>query len=360
MAIHNEYKNLFKVKIYNLKKKFKKKFFNNFINKLSMHHYKNCVQYRQILNNLNFNINKKNYELKDYPTIPVSLFKFLDLYSVNKKKIVKKILSSGTTNKNLSKINLDKLNSNNQVKALNNILKNLLGTRRLPMLIVEKDPRNDHKINFNAKVAAILGFSLFGKDHCYILDKEGKLDFNLLKKFYNKFSNEKFFIFGFTSSIFKHLIKNPSFKKNKYNLKNGILLHGGGWKKLEEIKVNNNRFKELLIKKFNLRSVFNYYGMVEQTGSIFIEGKNCGYLHTSIYSDILIRDKDFNLLEKNKKGIVQLFSILPSSYPGHNILTEDIGELKGEDDCKCGLKGKYFLIHGRIKEAEIRGCSDVR
>ena len=28
-------------------------------------------------------------------------------------------------------------------------------------------------------------------------------------------------------------------------------------------------------------------------------------------------------------------------------------------DCKCGLKGKYFLVHGRVKESEVRGCSDV-
>ena len=100
--------------------------------------------------------------------------------------------------------------------------------------------------------------------------------------------------------------------------------------------------------------------MVEQTGSIFIESKDCGYFHTSIFSDILIRDHNFNVLKKNEKGLIQLFSVLPTSYPGHNILTEDIGEIVGQDNCKCGLKGKYFLVHGRAKEAEIRGCSDIR
>ena len=79
-----------------------------------------------------------------------------------------------------------------------------------------------------------------------------------------------------------------------------------------------------------------------------------------IFSDILIRDHNFNVLKKNEKGLIQLFSVLPTSYPGHNILTEDIGELIGEDDCKCGLKGKYFLVHGRSEKSEIWGCSDVR
>ncbi|MDP7040605.1 MAG: acyl-protein synthetase, partial [Myxococcota bacterium] len=53
------------------------------------------------------------------------------------------------------------------------------------------------------------------------------------------------------------------------------------------------------------------------------------------------------------------FSLLPWSYPGHILLTEDEGEILGEDDCPCGRLGKYFKIHGRIAEAEIRGCSDT-
>ena len=31
----------------------------------------------------------------------------------------------------------------------------------------------------------------------------------------------------------------------------------------------------------------------------------------------------------------------------------------GEDDCPCGRSGKYFRINGRLKMAEIRGCSDT-
>ena len=52
-------------------------------------------------------------------------------------------------------------------------------------------------------------------------------------------------------------------------------------------------------------------------------------------------------------------SILPKSYPGHSILTEDEGVLLGIDDCSCGRKGKYFEVLGRIKNVEIRGCSDT-
>ena len=61
----------------------------------------------------------------------------------------------------------------------------------------------------------------------------------------------------------------------------------------------------------------------------------------------------------NEKGIVELVSVLPTSYPGHVLFTEDEGEILGEDDCPCGRKGKYFKIYGRIKNAEVRGCSDT-
>ena len=41
------------------------------------------------------------------------------------------------------------------------------------------------------------------------------------------------------------------------------------------------------------------------------------------------------------------------------LLTEDEGRILGEDDCPCGRKGKYFEILGRVKRAEVRGCSDT-
>ena len=52
-------------------------------------------------------------------------------------------------------------------------------------------------------------------------------------------------------------------------------------------------------------------------------------------------------------------SLLPLSYPGHNLLTEDMGVIRGIDNCKCGIKGKYFSVIGRVPDSELRGCSDA-
>ena len=81
---------------------------------------------------------------------------------------------------------------------------------------------------------------------------------------------------------------------------------------------------------------------------------------SSEFSNIIIRDQNtFSKIGFGKPGLIQLLSIIPRSYPGHSILSEDIGIIYGFDDCKCGRKGKYFSVEGRVEGTQLRGCSDV-
>ena len=83
-------------------------------------------------------------------------------------------------------------------------------------------------------------------------------------------------------------------------------------------------------------------------------------MHASIYSDVIIRNyNDFSPCKIGQEGIIQVISSLAHSYPGHSLLTEDRGVILGEDDCPCGRKGKYIKVLGRMKNAELRGCSDT-
>ena len=101
------------------------------------------------------------------------------------------------------------------------------------------------------------------------------------------------------------------------------------------------------------------YGMVEQVGVVFIDCEE-GNKHTPNFAEIILRDPlTMEEVEKGKKGLIEILSVLPNSYPGQAIITEDIGFLAGVDDCKCGRKGKYFRFVSRIKEAEARGCGDT-
>ena len=85
-----------------------------------------------------------------------------------------------------------------------------------------------------------------------------------------------------------------------------------------------------------------------------------GYLHAPNFADILIRDpRDWSLLPPGRAGVIETVSALPRSYPGHALLTEDIGTVHGIDDCPCGRMGTRFSIEGRVPRAELRGCSDT-
>ncbi len=325
------------------------------INELNNFHYKNSYQFRKIIDLVY--PSKKIKILEEVPFIPAKLFKELELKSVPNKKVFKILNSSGTSGDKPSKIYLDKENARSQTLVLNKLVSKIIGKKRLPMLIVDEKKIIQDPNKFDAKTAAIIGFSMFGSNHQYLL-KNNSIDYENLNIFLEKFGQKKFLIFGFTSLVYEQLVSKLNTKKLKSFFDNGVLIHGGGWKKMEKIKVSNDIFKSKLKKRLKINRIFNYYGLIEQTGSIFFECGECGCFTPSEYSEVLIRDKNFKVLSKNKKGFIQLLSILPKSYPGHSILTEDIGQLVN-NNCKICKITKKFKVYGRAKQSEIRGCSDV-
>ena len=350
--------NLINQNAYSLNPSYKSKFFKKYINFLTSFHYNKSNLYKNYLKGINYNP-KHNNSLSEIPFLPVRLFKEFDFLSIDKKKIFKTLFSSGTTSNNLSKIYLDKINALNQIKVLQKIFYNLIGNSRLPMLVIDKHNTNINRSNFSASTAAISGFSIFANEIVYLLDKENNIDYKILNNFLKKNNKKKFLIFGFTSNIYINLINKINIKKiNIKNFSNAFLIHGGGWKKIEEKKISRKKFNLYLNKKLGIKNIRNYYGLVEQIGSIFFECK-CGYYIASNYSDIIIRDENLNICKKGKSGLVQLLSLLPTSYPGHSILTEDIGEIVYDHKCNCYGYGARFLIHGRLKNAELRGCSNI-
>jgi phenylacetate-coenzyme A ligase PaaK-like adenylate-forming protein len=282
-----------------------------------------------------------------------------DLISVDSKDILKTMTSSGTSGQAVSKIYLDRETSTTQTKVLTKIVSSFIGSSRTPMLIIDTDAILKDRNMFSARGAGILGFSMFGSKKLFALNEDMSLKLDEIDEFLNLHKGKTIFIFGFTFMIWQHFYK--KIKENNINidLSNGVLFHGGGWKKLFSESVTSDQFKRKLSEVSKLSHVHDYYGMVEQTGSIYIECKE-GHLHCPVYSDIIIRRPlDFSEAKFGEKGIIQVLSVLPKSYPGHSLLAEDEGILLGEDDCKCGRFGKYFKIVGRLKNAEIRGCSDT-
>lgn len=350
--------NILEKNAFSLSPKKKLKLFIKNINQLTLYHYKKSDLYRKYLKGLNYSIDKKN-NLSKIPFLPVRLFKEFDFLSIKKNNIFKTLFSSGTSSANLSKIYIDKNNALNQIKVLQKILNNVIGSSRLPMIVADKQLSELDRNNFNASAAAIKGFSIFSNETVYLLDKNGNIDYFKLNSFLNKNHKRRFLIFGFTSNILINLIEKLDLKRLKIkDFSNAFLIHGGGWKKIENKKISREKFNNHLNKKYGINEIRNYYGLVEQIGSIFFECK-CGYFIASNYSDVIIRNENLDVCKNGERGLVQLISLLPTSYPGHSILTEDIGKIVSDHKCKCYGNGTRFLIYGRLKNAELRGCSNI-
>ena len=339
----------------------KEKLLTDRLIELTKLHQERCPEYARILEAISFDIDKvKSY--KELPYLPVRLFKELDLKSILKEDVVKTMTSSGTTGQAVSKIYLDRATSSNQQKTLVKIVSEFPGSNRMPMIIIDCPSVVKNRAMFSARGAGILGFSIFGAKKIYALDDDMKLDTEGLKEFLDKFQGQKILLFGFTFMIWQHFYKELMRLKKEgitFDFSNGILIHGGGWKKLVSEAVSSEEFHKKLNQACGLENIHDYYGMVEQTGCIYMECE-CGHLHASIFSDVIIRRPvNFSECDIGEAGIVQVVSAIPESYPGHSLLTEDEGVILGIDDCPCGRKGKYFKINGRLKNAEIRGCSDT-
>ena len=325
---------------------------------LTRRHIESCPEYAAMMRGVGFNTEKCS-SYYDIPFLPVSLFKELDLISIPKDDIFKVMTSSGTTGQAVSKIYLDKITAGNQQKALTKIVSEFTGSGRMPMIIIDNPSVIKDRTQFSARGAGILGFSIFGSDRIYALDDEMKLDVPGIISFLEKHKGKKIVLFGFTFMVWLHFFKELAEQKCKIDLSNAVLIHGGGWKKLTDQAVSREEFRHRAKNLCGLGDIHDYYGMVEQTGCIYMECEY-GHLHASIFSDIITRRHiDFSTCGFNEPGIIQVVSLLPESYPGHSLLTEDEGIILGEDDCKCGRKGKYFTVSGRLKMAEIRGCSDT-
>ena len=324
---------------------------------LTRHHYETCPEYRIFIKKFGLNFDDCQ-SIGDLPFLPVNLFKEYQLMSVKKSDVVQVLTSSGTSGANLSNIYLDRLNSTNQKRALIGIVTNETGKKRLPMLIIDTKETIKRREIFSGRGAGIVGFSFLGTDVTYALNENMELDRERVEAFFERNRESKVILFGFTYIIWQYFCNLLAKANRQYSLVDGILIHGGGWKKLHDQSVNNEVFCNVFKEVTGVKKVINYYGMVEQTGSIFLECE-AGHFHCSNFSDVLTRNKDFAVCRFGEVGILQLVSPLATSYPGHNILSEDSGVIIGEDDCSCGKNGKYFNIHGRLKDADVRGCSDA-
>lgn len=326
------------------------------LNALTEHHRQRCEAYRRILDAA-FSDRLAAADIPGVPYLPVSLFKWIALKSVPNEDVFKVMTSSGTTGQVPSRIYLDVDTARAQTRALSSIVTHYAGPKRLPMLIIDHPGVVKDRRQLNARGAGILGMASFGRDHHYALTDEMSLDRRALVEWLERHSGEDILVFGFTFMIWLHLVRELG--DSEIDLSRALLIHSGGWKRLADMSVTNEAFKQTLNQRLGLSRVHNFYGMIEQVGSVFFECE-AGFFHPPNFAEVVIRDPEtWKAAAIGQPGVIEVLSLLPRSYPGHAVLTEDLGEIHGVDDCPCGRMGSRFSVFGRVPKAEIRGCSDV-
>ncbi len=344
---------------YSLGKEEKNALFFPVMKDLTVFHRDHCLPYRRILGASGI-VPERIVSTAEVPALATSLFKTLDLLSVPPETISKKMTSSGTRGQQVSQVFLDRETLTDQSRALVRIISSFTGPKRRPLLILDsgfalKDPRI-----YSARGAGIMGFFPFGRDVTFAFNEKMELDEPTVSAFLEKHHGEDILLFGYTFMIWAFFRTALRERNLRFDFgANSMLFHVGGWKKLQDQAVDPERFREELFDVAGIRAVHDYYGMAEQLGSVFVACEQ-GHYHASIFSEVLIRRaRDFSLCPPGEPGIIQILSILPRSYPGHSLLTEDEGVLLGDDGCACGRRGTFFKINGRLKNAELRGCSDT-
>jgi phenylacetate-coenzyme A ligase PaaK-like adenylate-forming protein len=105
--------------------------------------------------------------------------------------------------------------------------------------------------------------------------------------------------------------------------------------------------------------VIDYYGMVENVGVVYPDCE-CGNKHVPAFAEVIVRDPlTLAPVEAGQQGLVQVCSVLPTSFPGFLVLTDDMAEVIGYDGCACGRRGIHFRFARRVPKAEARGCGNL-
>lgn len=303
----------------------------------------------------------------DLPYVPVAVFKRDPPFALIPEEQWQRVLhSSSTTGQQPSSIVVDAATGRHMTKGVIAILQDFIGSKRRPYLVVDSPESNAAGGELGARGAAIRGLSPFASTTSYVgkLESDGDrigLDEKKLDEFCDQYRDEPVLIYGFTFVLWRTLVEPLLRDGRSLGLKNAHVLHSGGWKKLTSEAVDKARFIKDVSSAVGCEEdrIIDFYGMVENIGVIY---PDCPYglKHVTKFGHVIIRDpQTLAPVKPGETGIIQVCSALPTSFPGHALLTEDLGELVCEDNCECGRGGPGFRFVSRAPKAELRGCGDI-
>jgi hypothetical protein len=300
------------------------------------------------------------------PYLPVGVLKSQPPLSLVEPHEIKRTLtSSSTTGQMPSRVTLDSSTARRMTKGVVAIAQDFIGSDRRPYLVVDVPDSVGGGPDLGARGAAIQGLRPFASEVTYCLrhdiDGDLTLDRDKLLHFAAARRESPVLVYGFTYILWKYLVKPLRAENICLGMANLHLLHSGGWKLLQQEAVDKKTFNEGLARVFGCSAdrVIDFYGMVENVGVIYPDCAE-GNKHVPVFGDVIVRDPlTLQPVPEGGLGIVQVCSVLPTSFPGHLLLTEDLAEIVSYDGCGCGRRGTSFRFMGRVPKAEVRGCGNI-
>ncbi len=304
--------------------------------------------------------------LADLPYLPVGTFKSNPpLALVGANEVKRTLTSSATTGQVPSRVVLDSETSKRMTKGVTTIIKDFIGPARRPYLVIDTPENLNTQGELGARGAAIQGLGSFATEVvcCLRRDPEGNtsLDLEKLLDCAAKWRETEVLAYGFTYVIWTQLVQRLQRQGITLDIPNVRVLHSGGWKRLQREAVTREIFSAGVASVFGCSPdrVVDFYGMVENVGVVYPDCEH-GNKHVPAFGEVVVRNPlTLEPVAAGQQGLVQVCSVLPTSFPGFLLLTEDMAEIIDYEECPCGRRGTSFRFVGRVPKAEVRGCGNL-
>jgi hypothetical protein len=309
--------------------------------------------------------------IADLPYLPVGLFKAdPPLSLVPAAEIKRTLVSSSTSGQVPSRVVLDAATSKRMTKGIIAIIRDFIGPARRPYLVIDSQENLGNQAVLGARGAAIQGLGSFATEIVACLRSnasadghvlDATLDLEKLQACAEKWRDTDVLVYGFTYVLWTQLVQPLQQRGISLRLPRVHVLHSGGWKRLEQQAVTKDVFAREVgaVLGCSPNRVLDFYGMVENVGVVYPDCER-GCKHVPAFAEVIVRDPlTLAAVDAGRQGLVQVCSVLPTSFPGFLLLTDDMGEIIGHDGCGCGRRGTHFRFLRRVPKVEMRGCGNL-
>jgi len=331
------------------------------------HHCASCPPYAKWYSKQGLDPQAPIDDLAKVPFLPVSIFKRLLLQSVPEQDVIRVLKSSATSSQVASKVALDRVTRDRQMRTLAVMLSSLMGSTRRPFIVFDAGVSQGANLELSARVAGLRGYLMMASETHYVLEgREGQLELNIdkLQAVVDDLYRRQIpvCLIGYTYMLYQYVLVPLLRAGRRLHLPEGsMVLHFGGWKRLERQAVNRDRLNADVESVFAMKTacIRDVYGFTEQLGVIYPDDGH-GVRLAPVYSEVIVRDPiTLESMPDGATGLLEFITPLPSSYPGIALLLDDMGRIVSRDECRDRCCGTRFEVLGRDRGAEIRGCGDT-